>query len=101
MPTMSDTPATNPTMIAALAVVVCREVYALVGGAVGTWQAVCDVQARLEITEAAVQEALYHAVGQGWVEAIGTPMVSVMLREPGRALFAGQMTLPKPPLRVV
>jgi hypothetical protein len=98
---MSDGPAANLEMVAALAVVICREVYALVGGAVGTWQAVCDVQTRLEITEAEAQEALRYAVGKGWVEATGTPMVSVMLLEPGRALFAGQTVLPQSPPRFV
>jgi len=97
-PGMPDDPATKSNMVAALAVVLCREIYTLAGGAVGTWQAVYEVQDRLKVTQAEAQEALHYAVGKGWLNGFGTPMISVMLQEPGRALFAGSATLPKEPL---
>ena len=97
-PGMPDDPATKSNMVAALAVVLCREIYTLAGGAVGTWQAVYEVQDRLKVTQAEAQEALRYAVGKGWLNGFGTPMISVMLQEPGRALFAGSATLPKEPL---
>ena len=94
---MPDDPATESNMIAALTVVVCREIYTLAGGALGTWQAVYEVQDRLKVTQVEAQEALRYAVGKGWLNGFGAPMVSVMLLEPGRALFAGQTALPKEP----
>jgi len=62
---------------------------------VGIWQAVCEVQERLDISQQEIQEALRYARSKGWVEGTGTPMVSVMLQEPDRALFAGHPTLHK------
>jgi hypothetical protein len=96
-PSMPDDPATESNIIAALAVVVCREIYTLAGGAVGMWQAVYEVQDRLKVTHGEAQEALRYAVEKGWLNGFGTPMVSVMLLEPGRALFAGQAALPREP----
>jgi len=97
LPGMPDDPETEVLVTAALAVVVCREIYTLAAGAVGIWQAVYEVQDRLKITADEIQEALRYAIGKGWLNGFGTPLASVMMQEPGRALFAGSKTLPKQP----
>jgi hypothetical protein len=92
---MPDTFSPNSDLVAALAVVVCREIYALLGGAVGTWQAVYEVQERLGVSQPELQEALRYARDKGWVLSTGVPRVSVMLLKSGCALFAEHPTQPK------
>jgi hypothetical protein len=78
----------NPSIVTALAVAVCREIYILLRGEVQIWQAVHEVQERLNLSQPETQKALEYAVAKGWVLSTGPPRVSVMLLAPGRALFA-------------
>jgi len=94
---MPEDPKTESHIVTALALVICREVYTLAAGAVGIWQTVCEVQDRLMITPAEAQEALQYAIGKGWLDGFGTPLVRVTLQKPGSALFDGSKALPKEP----
>ncbi len=79
-----------------LARLICREVYQLTDGSLIKWQAARALGTRLKV-RAEVQAAAKYAVAQGWLEAVGNPIFSVVLKELGRALFAKDPPPPEKP----
>jgi hypothetical protein len=71
-----------------LARLICREVYQLTDGSLIKWQAARALGTRLKVSADEVQAAAKYAIAQGWHEAVGNPIFSVVLKELGRALFA-------------